>query len=530
MNGLCSYLRRAALSPDAAGLADGQLLESFVARRDEAAFEALVRRHGPMVMGVCRRVLHHEQDAEDAFQATFLVLARKAARLLPRDRLANWLYGVAYYAALKARAATLKRRAKESQAAFTPRATLPGLDDLLDLQSLLDQELSRLPDKYREPVVLCELEGKSRKEVAGLLGIPQGTLSSRLATARRMLAKRLSRHGVPAVGAAVAALAPLSASAGPEAALVTATVRAAGLLVARAGGVSARVVALMEGVLRMMFLSKLKVAGAVLLVVGLVCAGGAGVIHCATVEGLPRPGQATPPPAESSGPQASAARYDRLWADLASPDQTKATGAALALATTPQKTLALFRERLGPVKADPPRVARLLADLDAEEFARRERASEELEYLEHYARPALEKALTGDLTPEARRRMQRLLDRLNARAPIVAGAATAAPTRRRASTAVGASAPAWVGPQASTTIKAGSGTEATPAGGGEGASAPGSSNPWLRAARAIAVLEHIATPEAQKLLQLLADGEPDAIPTREARAALKRLGAAPPAP
>src|SRR5215468_6960075 len=120
-NGVLAFLRRATLRQDGGGLTDGQLLEYFVAHRDEAAFEALVRRHGPMVLGVCRRVLRHAHDAEDAFQATFLVLVRKAASLLPRHRLGNWLYGVAYRAALKARAATLKRRTKESQAARAPR-------------------------------------------------------------------------------------------------------------------------------------------------------------------------------------------------------------------------------------------------------------------------------------------------------------------------------------------------------------------------------------------------------------------------
>jgi RNA polymerase sigma-70 factor (ECF subfamily) len=147
-------LRRAALLRDAADVTDGQLLESYVSRRDEAAFEALVRRHGPMVLGVCRRVLHNSHDAEDAFQATFLVLVRKAATVLPREMVANWLYGVAYHAALNARAASARRRAKERQVRNMPEPATVADGLWHDLEPLLDQELSRLPDRYRLPVVL----------------------------------------------------------------------------------------------------------------------------------------------------------------------------------------------------------------------------------------------------------------------------------------------------------------------------------------------------------------------------------------
>src|SRR5262249_43260320 len=134
--------------------------------------------------------------AEDAFQATFLVLARKAASIARPERLANWLYGVAYHTALKARDSAMKRRAREAQ--WRPTA---GLEDRPaglgpDWQLFLDQELSRLPDRYREAVVLCDLQGKTRREAARQLGIPEGTLSGRLTTARRMLARRLARQGL----------------------------------------------------------------------------------------------------------------------------------------------------------------------------------------------------------------------------------------------------------------------------------------------------------------------------------------------
>src|SRR5262249_31952177 len=158
-------------------------------------FAALVRRHGPMVWGVCRRLLGH-QDAEDAFQATFLVLARKAASVVPRDMVANWTYGVASLTARKARATTAKRGAREKQviAMPAPEESGGGETDWHHLRPLLDGEIGRLPDKYKAVIVLCDLEGKTRKEAAKHFRVPEGTVASRLAAARRMLAKRLSRH------------------------------------------------------------------------------------------------------------------------------------------------------------------------------------------------------------------------------------------------------------------------------------------------------------------------------------------------
>src|SRR5262249_49892677 len=149
------HLRRAALRQDGCGMTDGQLFEGFVTRQDETAFEPLVRRHGPMVLDVCRRVLGNHHDAEDAFQASFLVLVRKATSIRQRELVGNWLYGAAYRAALEAKAA--RRHARERQVHPMPEPVAPPPDLWEDLRPLLDRELSRLPDKYRVPVVLCDL-------------------------------------------------------------------------------------------------------------------------------------------------------------------------------------------------------------------------------------------------------------------------------------------------------------------------------------------------------------------------------------
>jgi RNA polymerase sigma factor (sigma-70 family) len=281
-------LRRLLRAHDLGGLTDRQLLQGFQANRDEAAFEELVRRHGPMVLGVCQRVLHDAHAAEDAFQATFLVLVRKAGSLSRPDLLGNWLYGVAYRTAKEARSRAVRRRTQELQA-MIPTCADPPRDDWSDLRPVLDEELSRLPDRYRVPVVLCDLEGRGRSEVARLIGCPEGTLSSRLARAREILRKRLARRGVVlSAGGLVLALSPGGATATVPPALLGATVKAAALVAAGealAGGVvSAPVAALTEGVIRAMLTSKIKIAAAVLLAVGGVATGVGVLTHKALAE------------------------------------------------------------------------------------------------------------------------------------------------------------------------------------------------------------------------------------------------------
>jgi RNA polymerase sigma factor (sigma-70 family) len=266
---IIQHLRRVVLREDKGGMTDGQLLERFITHRDAAAFDALVWRHGPMVLGVCHRLLGNLHDAEDGFQATFLVLARKATSVSPRERVGNWLYGVAYTTAARARAANAKRRQRERQVIDMPEPEAARQDLWDDLQSLLDEELARLPDKYRVPVVLCDLEGRPRREVAQQLKIPEGTLSSRLTTARRMLAKRLAQRGLAVTAGSLTAM--LSHNAAPAcvtSSLVSSTVKAAVLIgtgYAAAGVISVKVAALAEGVVKTMFVNKIIKSSALVL-------------------------------------------------------------------------------------------------------------------------------------------------------------------------------------------------------------------------------------------------------------------------
>ena len=272
---------------DGAGLTDAQLLEMFIAQNDQAAFEALVRRYGSMVLKVCHRVIRNHHDAEDAYQATFLVLARKASTVTPRDRVANWLHGVAFRTALKAKSLRAKMAVRERQVPGMPEPQAMPQNSCHDLQTVIDLELSRLADIYRLPILLCDLEGKSIKNTAQQLGWPQGTVAGRLARGRKLLAKRLAPHGLAMAGGAVLLQNSVSACVPP--ALVAATVKAAGAYaagksMATTGMISANVALLMEGMVKAMFLTKMKIA-AVVLVVGSIVALGGGVLINGTADG-----------------------------------------------------------------------------------------------------------------------------------------------------------------------------------------------------------------------------------------------------
>ncbi len=269
------------------GLPDGDLLDRFVAQREEAVFAALVHRHGPMVWGVCRRLLHDHHHAEDAFQATFLVLARRASAVQPAARVGPWLHGVARQTALKARGLEARRRAREARFAGQAAVEVAPDSNQGDLIGALDGEINRLPDRYRLPIVLCELEGRTDQEAADLLGWPIGTVSGRLTRARGILADRLRRQvRTESRGAWVALVGQrLVVPSG----LATATTRG-GWLVAvgrsselGAGVVSAHGIALMRGVIQTMITTKIKLGLAWALGVGIV-AGGAGLAYRARAD------------------------------------------------------------------------------------------------------------------------------------------------------------------------------------------------------------------------------------------------------
>jgi RNA polymerase sigma factor (sigma-70 family) len=205
---------------------DRKLLEQFVNEGDSAAFRGLVVRHGPIVLQMCRGVLHDTHDAEDAFQATFMVLARKARLIKDPDSLGGWLRGVAYRTALRARCRAARRRTIERTRAEMVRSEIAPEDISPDLRQMIRAELERLPDPYREPVTLCYLEGLTHQEAARRLGWPVGTVKVRLVRGRRLLRERLDRRGVRlGAGLFLLLLNPRNAPAVPEL-LVQSTARA----------------------------------------------------------------------------------------------------------------------------------------------------------------------------------------------------------------------------------------------------------------------------------------------------------------
>lgn len=250
-----------------AGTVDGELLRRFIELGEASAFESLVRRHGPMVLAVCRRILRNDDDAEDAFQATFLVLALKARTIRRKEGLANWLHGVAHNTAMKARFLRRKRQAKERLTGKTEYsgATVEQETDQKQLLAYLDVELRLLPPHYRTPIVLCDLEGQTIQEAANASGCPTGTIASRLVRGRSLLARRLSRHGLTlSVGALAASIAEATA-AGIPSSLIGSVVRSGSALTTGnaliPGVVPSPILVLTEGVLKMMFFKKLMTTG-----------------------------------------------------------------------------------------------------------------------------------------------------------------------------------------------------------------------------------------------------------------------------
>jgi RNA polymerase sigma factor (sigma-70 family) len=282
-----SVIHRLVSAQAPSGLADQGLLERFIAHQDEAAFAVLVERHGAMVLAVARNVLHHLQDAEDVFQATFLLLARQAGSVRKQGSLGSWLHGVAYRLALKARKAAAARHRLESRAPERVLGASP--DDLSwrELNEILHEELESLPDKYRAPLVLCYLEGLTQDQAAEHLGLAKGTLKGRLERARLILRGRLIRRGLaPAVVLLVETCRPASAAlAAPL--LSTTAGTAAAFAAGKAVAVPPQVIHLTEGVLPTMIATKLRLVGALFLAISLGAAATAVVASRGTPDGPP---------------------------------------------------------------------------------------------------------------------------------------------------------------------------------------------------------------------------------------------------
>jgi RNA polymerase sigma factor (sigma-70 family) len=360
---IIAHLRAVVADRDAPGVSDGQLLGRFAQQHDEAAFELLVWRHAKMVLGTCRRLLRDAHEAEDAFQACFLALARRAGSISRRESVGGWLHKVALRLALAARARQTRRTAHEQALASRLPERVPAAPawevEQREARLVLDDEIGRLPDKFRVPFVLCCLEGRSNAEVARELGCPLGTLASRLARARQRLCQGLARRGVTLSAALLAAL--LSEGC-VSASVVASTARAATLTTASqaaaVGLISTNVASLTEGVLRAMLMTKLKVASAVLLAVTL-AATGAGVLTYGVA---------------ADGPSGV-------------PAATK----------------------------DDAKIAALIEQLGSDQFAQREKATKELEKLGLAALDALRKAATSD-DLERRKRATELLKKIEAQA------------------------------------------------------------------------------------------------------------------
>jgi RNA polymerase sigma factor (sigma-70 family) len=318
---------------------DGELLARFVARRDEAAFVALLHRHGPMVLHVCRRIQGNDHDAEDAFQATFLLFARKAGSIRKAESVAGWLHAVARRLARAARDQGARRQARERRAADMRKT--PGTPDKAwqELEATLHEALTQVPETYRAPLLLCYLQGKTQEEAARQLGCPLGTIRSRLARGRSRLKRVLERRGVRLSAAALAvALAGSSATAAVRPTLLQATAQAALAYAAdrpAAALVSARAAALLEGGLQAMQTAKLKTATAVVLLVGALGLGaGALATHA-----LADPERAPAPPQGAAGPE------DR--------HETTVRGRVLDSDSQPLAGATLFVPVLGPAEPIP---------------------------------------------------------------------------------------------------------------------------------------------------------------------------------
>jgi RNA polymerase sigma factor (sigma-70 family) len=505
---LSGAIARAAVHPRADST-DAQLLEGFARDRDGAAFTELVRRHGPMVLGVCRRTLGDTPDAEDAFQAVWLVLVRKAASIAPAGMVGNWLYGVATRTAVHVRGKRFQMGARQRE---LPDLADPRPDpaEANELAAAFDTELDQLPTKFRAAFVLCELEGRSLKDAATELGVPMGTVASRLARGRAMLADRLRSRGFAAsvlTALLAGATAPVSARQCETATtLATAPREVAGTVTEFA-----------QGVLRGMLAHKLRTATRAAMVLALL----AGAVGLAAWNATAQP--EPPPPVQAGDPYAGLlvprgkaelkAEEDRLWAALLS-DEPEASRAVLRFASMPQTALKIFQERLVPLRADKEKIRKLIADLDSDKEPVWKGAMESLSYLDPLLAFGPEEVLAEAITPVGKQRLAAVLTQSD---PMMF--ANGSISIRN----IGDNRFNFV----VSDLRRGVRTQESMFGLEHDINAIRRPT-WIRAARAVAILESLGTPDALELLKEMATGHPDALPTVTAKGAVATLTA--PAP
>lgn len=479
---------------------DGDLLTRFLDLADTEALAELVRRHAGMVRGVCRRALGPTADADDAFQATFLVFVRKARTVSPRSQVGNFLYGVAYRTAVHARSARAARQARHRELPDMPATPVETADP--DHLAALDEELARLPDAYRAAVVLCELEGLSLKEAAGRTRVPVGTLASRLARGRRLLADRLARRG----------LAGLLTALGGTSATAAAVPRK--LLDQAVAGATAPAAELAHGVLKAMLLTKLrtlgKAAAGVLLAAGLLVVTATG-----NAAPNPRPNARRAPVPEAKDQK----KLDELWEELKGWNARSTTSAALALARHP-KAVEFLKQKLVPLKADKDEVKRWLADLSSDRPEVWKPVYEKMTVIDPLLAFGVRELF--DLVPDDVGRSRLLGIWWNVKPDDVehhSGLSISSVQRPDPATAAKQRRVDLV-----YTKKLPGGLPQTTHMAVWDDPAKVSSVHWIATERAVAILEQIGTPAAVDVLRSLATGHDEVLPTIEAKAALKRLG------
>jgi len=300
------YLRQVLADPAAAGVSDAELLRRFVDQRDEAAFELLLWRHAAMVLHVCRQVLSDEQAAEDAFQATFLVLARKCNSISRREALGSWLYRVAYHIALKAQAEMRKRTSIERELSDRELSVPADSMEAREQHRIVAEEVHHLPAKFRAAIVSCYFESKTLEEAAQQLGWPRGTVASRLARGREMLRRRLIRRGVALTAATLMSDLSVQTSAAALTQLIPVTLRTIKLFTA-SSAIKPSIAALAEGVVRAMYWTRVKIAMIVVLLIGL---GGVGTFWAAAPRQANSPQESAPPDNASRGEKAEASNKE----------------------------------------------------------------------------------------------------------------------------------------------------------------------------------------------------------------------------